>query len=317
MFDKKSILQIQSDNGWNKMTSNIDYINFTNLLLLLAFNRKLFDNPIKLIILLTTFSGFANATKWLLRFIHSYQRSTECYQEYTDILKDTSSKKLPFQIKIPNGLEISVKKLTRGSINLQMKSKFKLEFGDRILVKGASGSGKTSLMLVFQGRLQGATMSLGTSEEYTSDFVELYENLQSISLTKVSIKSLCVQRKGDIFDSKLARKCLELCYIKKWSDKLTDDDDFDGKLSTGEKRRVILALLVLYPCLKFNIRVVILDEPARGIDPPIAYKILGNILNSDEFKNKIIFVVSHLEKIKSKVIFNKYITIENSEIKLF
>ena len=74
-----------------------------------------------------------------------------------------------------------------------------------------------------------------------------------------------------------------------------------------------MALLVLYPLIHFNKRVLILDEPEKSLDPFIAYKVLTNILEMPECQNKIIFVVSHLEKIPDNM-FNKSIEIKDGKV---
>ena len=134
-----------------------------------------------------------------------------------------------------------------------------------------------------------------------------------MDFAKSTVKKLCVQRKDDVFSSKLARKCLKICCVDYWSDKLKDNDEFGGKISTGEKSRVIIALLVLYPVIYFNKKVLILDEPERGLDPHVAYKVLSNILSNRDLRNKIIIIVSHLEKIPRKS-FNKHIRINDGKI---
>ena len=80
---------------------------------------------------------------------------------------------------------------------------------------------------------------------------------------------------------------------------------------TFQKRPLISA------CPKFvlvvNKRVLILDEPEKSLDPYIAYKVLSNILKMPECQDKIIFVVSHLEKIPDDM-FNKSIEIKDGKV---
>tara|TARA_X000001036_G_scaffold91912_1_gene84372 strand:- start:162 stop:806 length:645 start_codon:yes stop_codon:yes gene_type:complete len=200
-----------------------------------------------------------------------------------------------------------------GGVKLQLGSSFNLQSGDRILITGPSGCGKTTTLHAIRGLIPGVTLEKDNPENFVKEFVELCESLYTMDFAKSTIKKLCVQRKDDIFSSKLARKCLKICCVDYWSDKLSDNDEFGGKISSGEKSRVIMALLVLYPVIYFNKRVLVLDEPERGLDPPIAYKVLSNILTSKDLRNKIIVVVSHLEKIPRKL-FNKYIKINNGKI---
>ena len=57
---------------------------------------------------------------------------------------------------------------------------------------------------------------------------------------------------------------------------------------------------------------MILDEPESGSDPDIAYKMIYNILKNTP--NTILIIISHLEKIKKKFIWDKILYIKNGII---
>lgn len=67
-----------------------------------------------------------------------------------------------------------------------------------------------------------------------------------------------------------------------------------GTLSGGEKTRLILAMQ-LYEIIDKQKKILILDEPEQGTDPPIAYKMLKNIINYYS-KYAMIVIISHLER---------------------
>ena len=319
----RSELQATSDRAWNRMASVIDVTNLVNLGVLVVFNRAEFADPVQAVMLMTLFAKFSTATKWMLRFMHSFQRGQDAYDEYLDVFLGASTRPLPPQRPFPCEVTVKDVAIERKDFRLALKSPFTLRHGDRVLVTGPSGGGKTTLLHALQGRVEGLSMDddavpIGKlavrPDHYLADFVELHDNLRALTFSHTSIRELCTQRKGDTFDESLARRCLELCRAKEWGDRFGADDDIANKMSTGEKGRVVMALLVLYPTFHFNRRNLVLDEPEAGLDPPLAYAIVENITSAMECANKTIFIISHLERIGERVAFQKHLHVENGVV---
>jgi ABC-type transport system involved in cytochrome bd biosynthesis fused ATPase/permease subunit len=311
ILQRKIFVSKKSDRGWNYMARSIDYINFTNFLILVYLQSEV--SKLQTVLLMSVFVKFSTAVKWIVRFSHSLQRGEDSYKEYIEMFKNAKFSPLPIQKTFPKIMKINDIDIDLGDVKLKLVSSFSLHRGDRILITGPSGGGKTTTLHAIRGLIPGVTLAKDKSGNFVKEFVELCESLYNMDFAKSTVKKLCVQRKDDVFSSKLARKCLKICCVDYWSDKLKDDDEFGGKISTGEKSRVIIALLVLYPVIYFNKKVLILDEPERGLDPPVAYKVLSNILSNRDLRNKIIIIVSHLEKIPPKS-FNKHIRIDDGKI---
>jgi Fe-S cluster assembly ATPase SufC len=88
-----------------------------------------------------------------------------------------------------------------------------------------------------------------------------------------------------------------------------------GKCSGGEKARLAIAKK-LDEADKKKAKCLILDEFEQGSDPEIAYKIINeNIVNSKEFANTTIIVISHLERIQTVIDWNQYWIISDGIIK--
>ena len=314
MYDQVKLAK-KSDRGWNHMSKSIDYINISNLLLLIWLHES--TNQLKTVLLLSVFNRVSKAVNWVLRFIHSHQRGEDSYTEYLELFEHATFRPLPPQLKFPQKIVITnidihidnihIRKVANDTINIIS--------GDRILITGPSGSGKTTTLKAIQGLIPGVMLNKNKPENYINEYIELSSELNRVNFSRASIQTLCVQKKNDKFDINLAKKCLEICCIKYWSDQFAIDESFYGKISSGEKSRVIIALLVLYPLIHFNKKVLILDEPERSLDPLLAYKLLSNILQMKECKNKIIYVVSHLENIPNNF-FNKSIKIYDGQIKI-
>lgn len=315
---RKSDLQKTSDTAWNNMASSIDVTNIANLILLLLFNQQELTNPVDTVILLTSFTRLSTATKWLLRFLHSYQRGQDTFEEYHNLFRETAPRPLPPQIRVPSELVVREINVTIGdTFHLHMTRPLTLRHGDRLLITGPSGGGKSTFLHALQGRVEGAVLDGGEHPSvYLSEYVELNDSLRNITLAEASIRSLCLQRKSDVFDQALAIRCLEMCCADEVAQRFAVDDNMSNALSTGEKSRVVLALLVLYPLLHRHHRCLILDEPEAGMDPPLAYRVLNNILTSMECSTKIIVVVSHLEKVREACTFQRSLRVNDGDVTL-
>ena len=67
-----------------------------------------------------------------------------------------------------------------------------------------------------------------------------------------------------------------------------------GTLSGGEKTRLILARQ-LFEGITKDKKILVLDEPEQGTDPPVSYKMIKNIV--DNFSSRaMIVIISHLER---------------------
>ena len=64
-----------------------------------------------------------------------------------------------------------------GDVKLQLDSSFNLQSGDRILITGPSGGGKTTTLHAIRGLIPGVTLVNDKPENFVKEFVELCESL--------------------------------------------------------------------------------------------------------------------------------------------
>lgn len=158
---------------------------------------------------------------------------------------------------------------------------------------GPNGAGKTTTMRIMSGLLSadGGTVMVGDVNVtahptkvkdkigYMPDFFGVYDNLKAIEYMEffASIYG---------FYGKSARKlCLEMMDLVNLADK--ENAYVDG-LSRGMKQRLCLAR-----CLIHNPELLILDEPASGLDPRARFE-MKEILRNLSDMGKTILISSHI-----------------------
>jgi len=315
MLDQRASIQIESDSGWNVMARNIDYCCLANFAVLIPSILSSAATPAQTVVLLTSFGTLCTRISWLMRFVHSFRRNSESYDAFEKIHQDNASRAVVPQLSLPDrvcvrSMSVAYDDDTKntGAFSVRLDTPFTFEKGDRIVVTGPSGGGKTTFMHALQGRLQGAMLEGDSNPaSFMGQFVELHEHLHNLPIAKTTVRNLCVQKRDSEFDEHLARECLDIC-----STTVPDfDAPFDGKVSSGEKSRIVLALLVLYPFVHWDKFVLVLDEPERSMDPPLAYGILQRIFEWNRVQHKTIFLITHLEHARDRLKFTQTISIRD------
>ena len=170
---------------------------------------------------------------------------------------------------------------------------FSIEDGEVFGFVGPNGAGKTTTMRIMAGLIQpdsGSITIAGTDAlkndrklksliGYMPDFFGVYDNLKVIEYMEfyASIYGI-TGSKAD----KLCRKLLELVDLEDKSEFFVDE------LSRGMKQRLCLAR-----CLVHDPKLLILDEPASGLDPRARLEI-QKILKRLKERKKTIIISSHI-----------------------
>jgi ATPase subunit of ABC transporter with duplicated ATPase domains len=176
------------------------------------------------------------------------------------------------------------KPLWKQELNFQVVS------GDRIALKGANGSGKTSLIKMICGDLQPQTGVMSRVKTKTVCIDQEYSLINA---------NLSVYEQAQWYNSGILQEHEVKIRLNRFLFSRDDWDKTCGTLSGGEKMRLMLCILVL------NHRapdMIILDEPTNNLDIQ-NMEILTEAIN--EYQGTLL-VVSHDEY------FLKQINVENS-----
>ena len=258
----------------------------------------------------------------------------------------------PIQVPFDQPVSVIAYNLSHNGIKLSLKNPLELKIGNKILITGPSGAGKTTFLKGIFGldNKPDVRLSNGLSpRSYYSNISLMYQSIKE----DLQFDSLTLR---EVFDGtnneQLVEEVLSIAHVGKWVDRLKqkvitdktnndyviniDDDvkynnngswlDIDlseiGQLSGGEKTRLAIAIQ-LFELVTQNKKVLILDEPEQGTDPPIAYKVIESIVKKYG-DNTLIVIISHLEKLinpklnidrsNSNIQWSNHVTVENNII---
>ena len=185
----------------------------------------------------------------------------------------------------------------RGNKLLFKNLNFKLFSGELLLIKGANGSGKTSLLKILCGLLKPISGSIIVNKKDMNLLKDEYFKYFEYVGHENAIKSALTVRENLNFYLKIKKnltknnfeKAIKIFNLKNLLDVKIEN------LSSGEKRRVSLSRLILS-----NSKIWFLDEPTNGLDKKNTLNFF-KILKQHLQLNGLAIVASHDEiKIKNK-----------------
>ncbi len=173
-----------------------------------------------------------------------------------------------------------------------------IDEGEMVGVIGHTGSGKSTLIQHFNGLLK------ATSGNVYIDGEKLWDDKAKLRPVRFKVGLVFQYPEYQLFeetcykdiafgpknmgldDQEIDRRIKETARLVGLSDSLLDKSPFE--LSGGQKRRVAIAgVMAMEP------KVLILDEPASGLDPKGREQILGLIKEYHQEKKNTVVLVSH------------------------
>ena len=197
----------------------------------------------------------------------------------------------------------------------------KISFGDKVLVLGKSGSGKTTFLKILSGLTPITAGKIYCGKTENKDFLRFQEPISFLSqenfiVDKKSIfYNICLKDKINASNKEVNEfeRIAKLTNLTELFEKLSFRDETKlnengSNLSGGEKQRICLAR-----CLYNNHKLLIMDEPFSSIDKNNSDEIFKKLVK--ETTNKTLILSNH-KKIDLKY-FNKIIIFgKNKKIKV-
>lgn len=274
------------------VSGNID---IASLITFITLNNYLF-NPID------------NLTDLLLSLKEakiSFKRINELYEIKEETISKHKSHLLDGNITC-NHLTYSYNNLTPflKDINITIKA------GDRVLIYGNSGSGKSTFAKILTGNLKVINNKLFIDDRDINryDSTDLRENMCYISnneaiFTDSIYNNLLLDKEEPNTFDEVMKTCLVDEFVSKNDlayNQLLEENGFN--ISSGQKQRICLARSLLK-----NSKIYILDEALNQVDIARERQILTNIFNKN--KDKTFIYITH--RFNNSDLFDKKYRIEN------
>lgn len=169
---------------------------------------------------------------------------------------------------------------------------FSVQQGDKVVIRGESGSGKSSLLNTLTGftRPSSGTILFEDTELHVENFNKFRKQIaflpQQVSFNNLDVRSFIelpfgFQRNKSSFPSEEKIKLLFTEFSLKHDILNSRMQDISG----GEKQRV-----ALISCLLLGRNILLLDEPTSALDSQVKQKVMDYIFKQDEL---VVISASH------------------------
>ena len=203
------------------------------------------------------------------------------------------------QIEIKN-LSYSFDELTNILKNINLK----INAGEKILVTGKSGGGKSTLFKILKGFYShNGEILINGKRVKNAKLKMLYISGKSAIFSGTINQNITIKSSSDVDIIK------EICYINEiienkelGSYTLIEEDG--NNISDGQRQRISLARAL------YNFDILVIDEALNATDINLERKILKKLLKY--YSNKIIIFITH--RLDNLDLFERYIKIDNGKI---
>ena len=207
-----------------------------------------------------------------------------------------------------------------GAKNVIEHFNFVLNSGDKVLITGGTGSGKSTVVGIISGLLKPTNGSIHLNKEIINNerLSDLHDIISYVPQEIVLLDASITENIAFGLDEEKVNKSqvINAAKVAEIYDFITEKlpDGFDtivgdrgSKLSGGQRQRIGIARAIYR-----DPQILILDEGTSALDYDTEAKVLTNI--SKEMSNQTIISISHSASQKS--FFNKFIRVDNGRAKV-
>jgi ABC-type bacteriocin/lantibiotic exporter with double-glycine peptidase domain len=278
----------------------------------------------ELLVIIMTINNISGTFRSIFQFIGCYERWKSDAHDVFDFYNTNVDKEIIdcVQYTFPENAQLEIDYTMREderSFNIHTINPLIINHGDKILVDGISGSGKTTFNRILAGYYEsgGKLVKMGT-EKYSHGFHHFRDVVCEISAGNFSSIDFCTSVRDQMtcvedISEKDIWGVLEIVCMKEWvTNELGGlDVNIKGNISDGQKLRLSLAVLLTQTYSK-NVNIIIMDEVDQKIEEKTAKKIVDNIFK--KYHDKTIFMVFHTQSLKDYVQFNSVINVTKGVI---
>ena len=258
---------------------------FFILFSLYIYNKDKDKSNILLLSIFQTTTTLIYQFEYILHNYYGFINKDDCMilynnlkKEYIDYKKDKTSIKnilksnFNYNISVVyNANYLNERSILKYNINFFIKS------SDRIILTGPTGTGKSTLCKIMCGHFKNFDLPISEQILYVSQNNHInykYRSLQNIiTHNDFNINDVYEEMLNDIFDNIINIDDIKNSFIEK--DNYLNIILNDNVLSGGQEKRIYLIMWIYHLILNITkYRVLILDEPDKGLDYEIFYKII-------------------------------------------
>lgn len=255
---------------------------------------------------------FGNVSSSIQRcngFINNYNSQKIKFESFQEMWSDKSFDYDDIlDLPVPNELIIKEINIPIGETKL-VGNNIIIKQGSQILIRGASGTGKTTFINGLFGKIKGVTLNENNPKNYYFRAVEFYQNIkEKIPTSKITVRQLFFDEPND----KIIKKCLKMAQVNDWISNF--DIMINNKISGGQKTRLAIATRLYQLITNLETKqIFVVDEPEQGSDPDVAYKIISTIKKYCREHFVTLLIISHLEQLENgQWSWDKVITIKKT-----
>ncbi len=196
----------------------------------------------------------------------------------------------PEKEELPHPCPIEAADVTFQYDDTKVLSNFSYTFEPGIIygIKAPSGSGKTTLLNLLDGTLKPIEGKIISHRE--EKFAVVFQEPELLSHLTV-LQNICLPLASLYKQTYAEQEALTALRIVEME---TFTERYPNELSYGQQQRVALARALAYPST-----VMLLDEPFKGLDKPLAIRIIDRIIERQtEYKRTVIFTSHNQEEIE-------------------
>ena len=302
--------EYSNDNNkdWNRLHFRIAIMKKVNIIIVTLY---LYINNISkydMIIMIILFKQLENSLTQLIYFSNRMNDYENSYNTLQDVINRADKSVIVIQRELPNQLKINNVNINlrrkKSIFSLRLQRSFIINVGNKILVDGISGAGKTTFIEGLIGHIPGVSMEGYEPAELTKSYLYFHQQI-SVSVSKMSINELFNNTEG-------VEDISRICCIDEWINNKDWTEAIGQRISGGEKHRLHLAIMMHRFSQSTN-KILILDEPETGSDIAIAIRMIENIFNA--FHDKTIIIITHRDEIKERFNWNCRLLVEEGVIR--
>ena len=267
-----------------------------------------FDNIQSFMLLSMVLAQFTHAISQLMHFHTQYTHMKNDYTTFAEFWDDAEFIQPATKLALPTNLAITDVDIHNGDFRVRLAKQYDISLasGQKIVIKGKTGAGKSTFFNGILGKINGISLTSGTPENYYHHVADMFQTIrEKMPSSKITLRNYFKDDSND----ELIRRCLAItfeeselkCFLESLQKRSMKDTTnptenpldvyLNEEISGGQKTRMCLATRC-YELFKFNKTILIMDEPEQGCDPEIACRVISRIFH--EFRDKTIIMATHL-----------------------